>query len=252
MINYLIIDIESYLYKSLSHCEKLIQDKTNPKIFYQGYDISLAEKYIDDNIDRLCNTLNTKQFELVVGDVKYFRKILFPQYKANRKPKPEIYQYVFNLIRDKYGFASLPYLEGDDTCRIIFEDKNYKPEYQKVIVSIDKDFYSVPCNFFRDLNNNDIIEKVGENDAEQHLYYQVLVGDAADNYKGIPNFGDKKYQELIDSKGGCLSSQDVINLFHDYGLTDEDVNYNLRCATIVNQIEYNKILKEMKEVDKWK
>ena len=103
MINYLIIDIESYLYKSLSHCEKLIQDKTNPKIFYQGYDISLAEKYIDDNIDRLCKTLNTKQFELVVGDVKNFRKILFPQYKANRKPKPEIYQYVYNLINPSFS-----------------------------------------------------------------------------------------------------------------------------------------------------
>lgn len=251
MINYLIIDIESYLYKSLSHCEKLIQDKTNSKIFYQGYDISLAERYIDDNIDRLCKTLNTKQFELVVGDVKNFRKILFPQYKANRKPKPEIYQYVFNLIRDKYGFTSLPYLEGDDTCRIIFEDKNYKPEYQKVIVSIDKDFYSVPCNFFRDLNNNNTIEKIDKDNAEQHLYYQVLVGDTADNYKGIPNFGDKKYQELIKDKP-YLSADDVIHLFYEYGLDDEEFNYNFRCATIVNQIEYNKILKEMKEVDRCK
>lgn len=252
MINYLIIDIESYLYKSLSHCEKLIQDKTNPKIFYQGYDISLAEKYIDDNIDRLCKTLNTKQFELVVGDVKNFRKILFPQYKANRKPKPEIYQYVYNLIRDKYGFTSLPYLEGDDTCRIIFEDKNYKPEYQKVIVSIDKDFYSVPCNFFRDLNNNTTIEKIEKNDAEQHLYYQVLVGDTADNYKGIPNFGDKKYQELIDNKGDLLSGRDVLDLYHKNNLTNDDFKYNYRCAEIVNQINYNYILEEMKEVDKCK
>ena len=252
MINYLIIDIESYLYKSLSHCEKLIQDKTNPKIYYQGYDISLAEKYIDNNIDRLCKTLNTNQFELVVGDVKNFRKILFPQYKANRKPKPEIYQYVFNLIRDKYGFTSLPYLEGDDTCRIIFEDKNYKSEYQKVIVSIDKDFYSVPCNFFRDLNDNTTIEKIEKNDAEQDLYYQVLVGDTADNYKGIPNFGDKKYQEVIDNKGGCLSIQDVINLFHDYRLTNEELSYNFKCAEIVNQAAYNYILEQMKEVDRCK
>lgn len=251
MINYLIVDIESYLYKSLSHCEKLIQDKTNPKIFYQGYDISLAEKYIDDNIDRLCKTLNTKQFELVVGDVKNFRKILFPQYKANRKPKPEIYQYVYNLIRDKYGFTSLPYLEGDDTCRIIFEDENYKSEYQKVIVSIDKDFYSVPCNFFRDLNNNTIIEKVGEIDAEQHLYYQVLVGDTADNYKGIPNFGDKKYQELIDKKKR-LTFENIIKLFLDYGLTKDDMEYNYRCAEIVNQVNYNYILEEMKEVHRCK
>lgn len=251
MINYLIIDIESYLYKSLSHCEKLIQDKTNPKIFYQGYDISLAEKYIDDNIDRLCKTLNTKQFELVVGDVKNFRKILFPQYKANRKPKPEIYQYVYNLIRDKYGFTSLPYLEGDDTCRIIFEDENYKPEYQKVIVSIDKDFYSVPCNFFRDLNNNTIIENIGKNKAEQHLYYQVLVGDTADNYKGIPNFGDKKYQELIENRKR-LTFNDVVKLFNEYGLTFEDMKYNYRCAEIVNQINYNYILEEMKEVDRCK
>lgn len=251
MNRFLIIDIESYIYKSLSHCEKLIQDKTNPKIFYQGYDISLAEKYIDDNIDRLCKTLNTKQFELVVGDVKNFRKILFPQYKANRKPKPEIYQYVYNLIRDKYGFTSLPYLEGDDTCRIIFEDNNYKAEYQKVIVSIDKDFYSVPCNFFRDLNNNTIIEKVGENDAAQHLYYQVLVGDTVDNYKGIPNFGDKKYQELIDNKKR-LTFEDIAKLFQDYGLTKDDMEYNYRCAEIVNQINYNYILEEMKEVDKCK
>lgn len=251
MINYLIIDIESYLYKSLTHCEKLIQDKTNPKIFYQGYDISLAEKYIDDNIDRLCKTLNTKQFELVVGDVKNFRKILFPQYKANRKPKPEIYQYVYNLIKDKYGFTSLPYLEGDDTCRIIFEDKNYKAGYQKVIVSIDKDFYSVPCNFFRDLNNNTIIVKIEENDAVQHLYYQVLVGDTADNYKGIPNFGDKKYQELIDNKKR-LTFEDIVKLFQDYGLTKDDMEYNYRCAEIVNQINYNYILEEMKEVDKCK
>lgn len=49
-----------------------------------------------------------------------------------------------------------------------------------------------------------------------------------------------------------ITFEDIVKLFQDYGLTKDDMEYNYRCAEIANQINYNYIFEEMKEVDKCK
>lgn len=236
MDRYLIIDIESYLYKSITYCKKLIQDKTNKYIFYEGYDISKAENYIAETIDRLCKTLNANDFELVVGDKNNFRKQINPEYKAQRPPKPEIYYHIYNMVKDKYGFTSLANLEADDTCRIIYEDNNYLPYKDKIIVSIDKDFFTVPCKFYRDIPNTKDIVMIDIDTANYNLNKQVIMGDTADNYKGIPNYGEVKASKFLEFS---RDEKELIKLFEDNGLTKQDYLNNLYMARLIGVDRYN-------------
>lgn len=242
MKSFLIIDIETYLYKSITYAQCLIQDKINKKIFVQGYDISKAEKYIQDTIDTLCKELNADGYELVAGDKENFRKKLYPQYKAQRQSKPDIYPHIYEAIKSKHGMTTLTNLEGDDTCRIIYEDSNYQGDKQKIIVSIDKDFYSVPCVYYRDLPNYRTVEVIGKEQARLNLIKQIIMGDKADNYHGIPGIGEKKVEQLVTKD---MTGADVLQLFRDNKLTGEDYLMNKVCASIVNMEQYNSLTGEI-------
>lgn len=236
MKSYLLIDVETYLFKSITYAQCLIQDRVNRKIFTQGYDISKAEKYIQEVIDTLCKELGTDEFELIVGDKENFRKKLYPEYKSQRQAKPEIYKYIFEAIKNKYGFTSLPNLEGDDTCRIIYEDENYKQDRQKIIVSVDKDFFSVPCAYYRDLPGYREVVVTSVKEAKHNLIKQIIMGDKADNYPGIKGIGETKAEKLITPE---MTGGDVLQLFRDNGMTGQDYTMNKVCASIVNFNQYN-------------
>lgn len=239
-MRHLIIDIESYLYKSITASKTLVKLNNKSKIYIEGYDVDKALTYIKENIDRLCYELGTNSFELVVGDKKNFRKELNPQYKANREAKPQIYFEIWKEANKQFGFASLTNLEGDDTCRIMYEDKNYHPDKEKIIVSIDKDFFTVPCKFYRDLpSNTEGIIDISKKEAEQNLLKQIITGDTADNYKGIPNFGEKKVENFWELHNQVVNAADVLQLFKDTGLTGDDYVMNKCMARIVGIKQYN-------------
>lgn len=231
----IILDVETYLYKACTACKVLKQCETDPMIWGEYYDLRHGIKFIDDTVNRLCETLLTNEIILVIGDKENFRKKINPQYKAQRSPKPPMYEQLLDLIHKKYEVVSLPNLEADDTCRIMYEDNQNYP-CRKVIVSVDKDFYSVPCEFLRDLNGNQQVEVISEKDAEKHLMKQIIMGDSADNYKGIKGCGEKFCEEFITDE---TTFYDVLQLYKDKGLTPTDYTTNKAMAHIVSIDEYD-------------
>lgn len=231
----LIIDLDSYVYKSITPAQTLIQVKPNQ--FVEGFDTSKAIKYIDNEINRLLKELKTNNYELVVGSqLGNFRKELYPSYKSNRKPKPLILPEIFKALKKKYQLNELPFLEGDDTCRIMFEDKNFAPDMEKVIVSIDKDFMSVPCKLYRDLPQYREVTEIDIDTARYNLMKQIIMGDTADGYEGIPGYGEVKTEKFLEYG---RTSKEVLQLYLDNGLTKEDYIRNKDCATIVSYFQYN-------------
>ena len=130
-------------------------------------------------------------------------------------------------------------------CRIIYEDDNFFGGYDKVIVSIDKDFYSVPCTFYRDLpTNTEGAVVVSKEEADYNLMKQIIMGDTADNYKGITGYGEKKTETFLSE--GKKTLADVCELFRKEGLTGSEYVKNKVCATIVGIKQYNFTTGEVK------
>lgn len=231
----IIWDIESYIYKACSASTVFQQCKTDPYIYGEYYDLRKAIDFLEETAQRLRDTLLINDIIYVVGDKENWRKKLNPEYKSNRKTKPPMYDVIKQWLLKNKEVVSLPNLEADDTARIIYEDYQSYP-CEKVIVSIDKDFYSVPCEFYRDLHNNKDIEVISEQDAKKHLMRQIIMGDKTDGYNGIPGCGEKFCDEFITNE---TTLGDVLELYKEKGLTPQDYLINKAMATIVSIKEYN-------------
>lgn len=231
----LIVDIESYIYKSLTACKFL--HEINKGIYTEAYNVNKAIEFLEDNLNRLMDTLQADSCELVIGDTHNFRKDLNPNYKANRPSKPPIYDVVLHRVKQEFKPISLKNLEGDDTCRILYEDDSFYPNTEKIIVSIDKDFFSVPCKFYRDLLNNKLID-IDEDTAQYNQNKQIIMGDTSDNYKGIPGYGEVKATKFLEFS---REEKEIVKLFENNGLTKDDyiMNYNMCHIIGIDDYDFN-------------
>lgn len=234
----IILDVESYLYKASYSCKDL---REMEKFVYQEVlDLRKGIDFIDGTVKRLKNLLKAQDIVMVIGDTeKNFRKDIFPSYKGNRtQPKPTMYDLLMDYIISKYEVVTLPTLEADDVARIVFEDKENFPHSEKVIVSIDKDFYTVPnVNFLRDLNDNKVVEFISAEVADYNLKLQVITGDSVDGYYGIPMWGKAKAKKFLDEKERTWA--DVMELYKANGLDGSEYVSNKYCAKLVGIKNYN-------------
>jgi 5'-3' exonuclease len=126
---------------------------------------------------------------------KYFRHIIYPQYKANRKgsARPVGLGHAIKYLEDNYKIARRPGLEADDVMGILAGSEHIT---DPVIVSIDKDMMTVPG---RVLNPNKMnrAQKVSERSADRMMFYQALVGDSTDGYPGAKGIGPKKAEKAL-------------------------------------------------------
>jgi len=193
--------------------------------------------YIANFIEDLKAKFLTNDVILVIGDQNNWRKQYHPDYKANRKDKekPPMYDIILNELYSNYEIVSLPNLEADDTCRIISEDnKNYPT--RKILVSIDKDFHSFPCELYDPLHDKQYV--VNEQEAEYNLMKQIIMGDKADNIQGLEGYGEVKTTKFLDSEPHTLD--DVRELFREKGqLEDFKVNLNLVSMVSIDRYNFN-------------
>lgn len=237
MSKLIILDVESYLYKA-SHSCRVLQE-LEQFVYQEVYDLRNGIDFINNTVKRLKNKLKAQEVVMVIGDSKNFRKELYPSYKGNRtQPKPLMYELLLDYILNKYDVVSLPTLEADDVARIVYEDKKNYNFTEKVIVSIDKDFYTIPeVNFLRDLNEDAVVEYISRETAEYNLMLQTIMGDATDGYKGIPLWGRSKTKEWLDKQPRLWA--DVLELFQANGLTGEDYVMNKTCAKLIGIKNYD-------------
>lgn len=233
--DYVIVDIESYLHKACGACKVLQPVDKDGFCYAEMHDVRKGMDYIDQLLNGFKEKFWSNSFILVVGDKDNFRKKLNPSYKAHRGSKPLMYDILLDYIVTKYKVIALPNVEADDTARIIFEDDiNFKGE--KLIVTVDKDFFSVPCNLFRDNPKNREVVTVSEEDARINEYIQIIMGDKTDGYSGVPLYGEAKAKAFVTPD---TTFKDIVQLYIDNGLTEEDAIMNYNMAHIVGYKDYD-------------
>lgn len=173
-------------------------------------------------------------FEVImcISDDKNFRKKVLPEYKLNRvgKRKPVCYKGLVAHVKDNFHCEQWKNLEADDVMGIL--GTRYK---DSIILSGDKDMKSIPCKLYNFMQEE--LSESTQEDADFRFFYQTLCGDATDNYKGCPSYGDKTATKLLTEKG--CTWEVVKGAFEKKGLTEVDALQQAHVARILRDGEYD-------------
>lgn len=124
-----------------------------------------------------------------------WRKLVMPAYKMHRKatPKPICYGELRTALEARYDHISIDYLEGDDLFHML-----HRKIPNSVIVSIDKDMFTLPDADYLRPHVMAWPEYTSEATANHFWLTQVLMGDSTDGYKGLLGCGPKGAHALLE------------------------------------------------------
>jgi DNA polymerase-1 len=242
----LLIDGEIYAYRIASVCEY-------PLDWNDGDEVQMfADKEegidaLDAKISSIKNLLQADDVIIALSESGNFRKDLNPDYKEQRKTvkKPVILKDLCEYMREAYHVCSHPKLEADDVLGILQTANKIKGT--TIIVSADKDLRTIPGLHFNPDKDKEVV-RVLPDVADYNFYFQTLIGDSTDNYKGCPGIGVKKATTILNPlmKGSSSSKrwEAVLQTFLDKGLDEENAIMNARMAYILQGHNYNFKTKE--------
>lgn len=189
----------------------------------------------------------------------YFRKEILPSYKENRKGqrKPVVHKALVDHMKDAYKTYTKPGLEGDDILGILSTHPTLI-EGEKVIVSVDKDFGTVPGLWAKGAGaGEDEIEEVTVEQANYFHMIQTLTGDTTDGYCGCPGVGPKTAAKILDVRETMPVDADpapymrrrwwraVVEAFTRAGFGEEEALVQTRMARILRAEDYDFKKKEV-------
>jgi DNA polymerase-1 len=190
---------------------------------------------VDEQITKLMEAPVTTHL-IAFTDKHNYRKDIAPYYKLNRKEvrKPMLLNWAKEYMNQEYNVEIWKGLEADDVLGILGSQNK-----DNIIWSADKDLLTIPANHWIDGE----VVTITEEEADYQFYYQTLVGDTTDNYKGCPSVGAVKAKKILE--GNC-TWEAVVNTFKAQGLSEEVALENARLARILRDGEYNRETGEVK------
>lgn len=200
---------------------------------------------LDAKLQRLKALAPNHQQVICLGDRSNYRYSVLQTYKSNRMGvrKAAGYHVMREWLIENFETVVLKGCEADDAVGVSAGPND-------LIYSIDKDLGTIAGSH---LNIDGSRYEVTELEAEQAYWKQVLVGDAADGYKGCPKIGaacklfserpwltcvtEKEFWQLVASKYLAAASE----LLKRHNI-DDPLGYCLqtaRVARILRPGEYN-------------
>ena len=220
----LLIDGDITLYQIASKCE--VATEWEEGLWTLHSDLNEGIKLFNEEIERLQDNLNAKDYIVCLTGSNNFRKKIFPQYKANRvgKRKPLILGALRAYVIEQHRSQCEDNLEADDLLGLLSQKiKN------SIIVSSDKDMKSIPCTLS---TNGEETVTISKEQAQWNFYNQCLIGDATDNYSGCPNIGPAKATKLLEKSSSywptIVAAYKKENLNEKHALVQAQMAYILR------------------------
>ena len=233
-----LIDADVLAYQAAAAAEKPVDwgDGMWTLHCYEDEVIQLFES----KLESLLETVKATTSILAFTSPDNFRYSVLPTYKSNRtdKRKPMLLQWIKDYAMGKYKCYLKPTLEGDD-CLGILSTCGLYPD--PIIVSIDKDFKTIPGKFFD--FGRDIHYDISEAEADYWHMYQTLIGDATDGYKGCPGVGPVAAQKILAKEGPMWPN--VVEAFTKAKLGEEFALQQARVARICRASDYDFNKKEV-------
>ena len=231
-----LIDGDMLIYKAA--CASEVETRWEDNIWTLQSDENQAVAITRDLIAGVLSKLRLTKCILFFTTGKLFRHEIYPDYKSNRlgKRKPLGLSAIRARMMADYESVIEPRLEADDVIGIYATADPYS-----VAVSGDKDFATLPCNWYNHLTEEMKVTTLEE--ANYNHLIQSIAGDATDGFAGIKGFGVKTAAKHLDKHGATWES--VVSLYESKGLTEEDALLTARLAYILRDGDYNKTTKEI-------
>jgi len=202
-----------------------------------------------------------KYGEMVIAcdGYKYWRKEVFPYYKANRKKDRDssaldwnkIFE-ALNRIREElketfpYRVINTPRAEADDIIAVLCDEYGYFVSDPTLIISGDKDF--IQLQKYPAINQYDPIRKkwINDKNPEKYLNEHIISGDVGDGIPNVLSSDDclalgKKQSSLTAKRKEALAKGDYSSL----PLTEEIIKRNIaRNKQLIDMTEIPQDVKE--------
>ena len=151
-----------------------------------------------------------------------WRKDISNAYKASRAGtrKPCGYWEFIKGVQHDYTSLLEPTLEGDDIMGIIGSNSGEFNYENAVLVSVDKDFKTIPnCQFYW-LTTGNILTQT-EHTADYWHIFQTLKGDITDGYTGVPSMGEETTVKFLEEPYGYIKYTHTFKSGARKGLSEE-------------------------------
>lgn len=189
----LILDADYLVFSAMSAAE--VETKWDDNVWSLECDHNKAWDILCNSIEAIiAKRSKWAQSKLVMcfTDAHNWRNGILPTYKMNRKGKRKPTGYVAFVERvmafEDWNSFLRDTLEGDDCMGILGTNPKLVGCDSATLVSCDKDFKTIPGEFFW-LTSGEILN-ISEEEADYWHMYQTLIGDTTDGYGGIRGVGE--------------------------------------------------------------
>lgn len=238
MTTRLLIDADIAIYKATTANEVPINWEGD--LWTLHCDLAKVKCDIDDFVENIKEQAKADHVTMCISHQNNFRKLLNPEYKANRKAtrKPMCFVPAKEYVMKNYHYEIQPWLEADDVIGIL---ATYDNGEERIVVSEDKDLLTIPGMHW-DIKNQTLWEQ--DKDTADYLFYkQALTGDSVDNYQGCPGIGPKKAEKILNE---CEDFgfepkhvwKAIVTAYENAGLNEDDALLQARMARILRHGEY--------------
>jgi DNA polymerase-1 len=203
-------------------------------------DAKEAKQKVDVFLSDLKEELEADEMLLAVSGPENFRKVIYPPYKEHRKAqrKPMVLGEVKEHLIFKHKARWVHILEADDIIGLWATTPEKGVE--KIIVSLDKDFNTIPGLSYNWNHPEEKVVETPEIKADYNFLVQTLTGDQADGYPGCPGIGAKKAADLMDGFKSIEESwPKLVAAYNKAGFGEGEALVQARCARILRHGEYN-------------
>jgi len=151
-----------------------------------------SAKLVDKLMAEIIKTTRATNYIVFLSKGPYYRHIINPEYKANRKASPLLWLKSLKAYLIERYKAHIPSsIEADDAVAYY---KSFMPD--AVICAIDKDVLKQVAGEHYNYYKREWVVTTPEQ-AHKWLYLQALMGDPGDNIKGLPKVGIKKAEKIL-------------------------------------------------------
>lgn len=145
----------------------------------------------DSFLYRIVNNTGSDEYRIFLTGPSNFRHRIYPSYKAHRKhlPKPEYLGALRDFLVREWGATVCQQYEADDALSI------HASNPDTIVCSTDKDTLQIVGQHYNFVREEFL--SISPRQAALHLWSQLLVGDRADNHKGIAGIGPAKAERIL-------------------------------------------------------
>jgi DNA polymerase-1 len=189
----------------------------------------------DNMVSSILDRFQYPEYHLVLTGKGNFRKKIYTDYKANRKPesRPPYLHEAREYFKKYWEAIETEGIEADDWIASNYQEGD-------VIVSSDKDFKQLPARIYNPSKD----ELLDVDNPDFYFWLQTLVGDSADNVPGLPNPAKAHHKKqpnfTEDTASEVLKGTDykstVINLYQQvYGEQNWFETFDRNCRLLFLQ-----------------